>query len=353
MPSTQVPEIEIAGRRIGAGHPPYIVAELSANHNGTLERALLIMEAIKEAGADAVKLQTYTPGTITLDHDGPAFRIRGGLWDGYRLFDLYEKAQTPFEWHEPLFRKGEELGLTVFSTAFDDTAIDLLESLDTPAYKIASFECVDIPLIERAARTGRPLVISTGMASLAEIADAVAAVRRAGAPPLALLHCVSAYPTNPHDVNLRNVAHLSESFGCVSGFSDHTLGTAVAVAAIALGASIIEKHVTLRRDDGGLDSKFSLEPHELAHLVRDCREAWESIGEIMYERSDAEMTNLGLRPSLYAVETISSGEKLTERNVRSIRPGGGLAPKHLRDVLGRVARRDIARGTPLSWNLIE
>lgn len=349
----QAPEFVIDGRKIGPNHAPYIVAELSANHNGELERALAVMEAAKEAGADAVKLQTYRPDTITLDHDGPGFTVEGGLWDGSTLFDLYAEAQMPWDWHELLFRRGRELGLTVFSAPFDHSAVDLLQSLDAPAYKIASFEAIDLPLIAKAAATGKPLIISTGMTCLSEIEEAVEAARIGGADGVALLHCVSAYPAAPGESNLRTIADLSAKFGTVVGLSDHTMGTAVSIAAVALGACIIEKHVTLKRSDGGPDSAFSLEPDELKELVDGCHMAWEALGEINYTRDGAEQANKTYRRSLYATEEIKAGQKLTEGNVRSIRPGFGLPPKDLPNVLGSHACTDISRGTPLSWDLID
>lgn len=349
----QGPEFVIDGRKIGPAHPPYIVAELSANHNGELERALAVMEIAKEAGADAVKLQTYRPDTITLDHDGPGFVVEGGLWDGSTLFDLYTEAQMPWDWHEILFQRGRELGLTVFSAPFDHSAVDLLKSLNAPAYKIASFEAIDLPLIAKAAATGKPLIISTGMTRIEEIEEAVATARNGGADGVALLHCVSAYPAPPEESNLRTIADLAAKFGTVVGLSDHTMGTSVSVAAVAVGACIIEKHVTLKRSDGGPDSAFSLEPNELKELVDGCRMAWEALGDVNYRREGAEQSNKTYRRSLYAIEDIADGEELTERNVRSIRPGYGLPPKVLQRILGSRATADIARGTPLSWSLIE
>jgi N-acetylneuraminate synthase len=352
LPMPKPMSMSIAGRRIGPDEPPYVIAELSANHNGDIERAFAIMDAAKAAGADAVKLQTYTPDTITIDHDGPGFRIEEGPWRGRTLHDLYREAHMPWPWHAPLFARARELGLAIFSSVFDETSVDLLEELGTPAYKIASFEMIDLPLIERAARTGKPLIISTGMASREEIADAVAAARRGGATDLALLYCVSGYPTPAAEANLRTIPDLAASFGTVVGLSDHSLGIGVAVAGVALGAAIIEKHVTLRRADGGPDSGFSLEPDELAALCAGCRDAHAALGAVRYGGKASESTSKLHRRSIYAVADIAQGEALTEQNVRSIRPGFGLAPKHMPEILGRPAARSIARGTPISWDLL-
>lgn len=343
---------QIAGREIGPGRPPYVIAEMSANHQGGLDRALAIVAAAQAAGADAVKLQTYTADTLTIDHDGPGFRIEGGLWDGRTLYDLYREAAMPWEWHGELFAKGRELGITVFSSPFDATAIELLESLDAPAYKIASFEIVDLPLIERAAATGKPLIISTGMASLGEIEDAVAAARRGGTGSVALLHCVSGYPTPVEDCHLNTVPHLADAFDVPVGLSDHTLGIAVPVAATALGACVIEKHFTLDRADGGPDCAFSLEPGELRALVGALRDAWAACQGVSYNLEASEAAMRALRRSLYVVADVDVGEPFTTDNVRSIRPGFGLAPKHLPEVIGRHARRPLKRGTPLAWDVI-
>jgi pseudaminic acid synthase len=345
--------IMINGRRIGERLPPFIVAELSANHGGSLQRALTVMEAAKAAGADAVKLQTYTPDTLTIDHDGPDFRIKGGLWDGRRLYELYQEAHTPWDWHETLFAKGRELSMSVFSTPFDHTAIELLEDLQAPAYKIASFENIDLPLIRRVAATGKPTIISTGMASSEEIAESVETFRAAGGRELVLLHCVSGYPTPAEQSNLHRIPKLAAEFDCPVGLSDHTLGTEVAIAAVALGVCLIEKHFTLRRADGGPDAAFSLEPEELAALVRGARTAFAALGNGSPLRAEVEEGSKVFRRSLYVVEEIKAGEKLTARNIRIIRPGFGLAPKHLPEVIGRRAKRALPRGTALSWDAIE
>ncbi|MGI9426390.1 MAG: pseudaminic acid synthase [Hyphomicrobiaceae bacterium] len=343
----------IDGVEIGVAAPPYIVAELSGNHNGDINRALELIDLAAQAGAHAVKLQTYTADTITIDHPGPDFLIEGGLWDGRRLYELYEQAHTPWDWHEALFAHARSRNITIFSTPFDHSAVDMLERLDAPAYKIASFEAVDLPLIRYVAATGKPMIISTGLTSIGEISDAVNAARTSGCKEMALLHCVSAYPAPASEMNLRTIDHIASTFKVVAGLSDHTLGTTVASAAVALGASIIEKHVTIRRSDGGPDAAFSLEPDELAQLVENCGTAHEALGEISFDRQKAEGGNLRFRRSLYAVSDIAEREALTADSVRSIRPGFGLAPKHLDTVIGKKARRPIARGTPLSWDLLE
>jgi len=342
----------IDGRPIGPDEPPYVIAELSGNHNGDIQRAFAIMEAARNSGADAVKLQTYTADTITMDCDRPEFQVTDGLWKGRTLYDLYQEAATPWEWHEALFEKGRELGITVFSSPFDPTAIDFLTALDTPAYKIASFEIVDLPLVEQAAATGKPLIMSTGMANLEEIGEAVETARLAGCSELALLHCISGYPTPAEDSNLATIPDLAARFDCVIGLSDHTHGTAVPVAAVALGAAIVEKHVTLSRADGGVDSAFSLEPHELSRLVSDAGIAHSAIGQAGYERRTSEENNIQFRRSLFAVTEIAAGETITNDNIRSIRPGYGLPPKYLSRIIGRRAKLDIPRGMPLSWKLV-
>jgi N-acetylneuraminate synthase len=345
--------ISIAGRPIGPDHEPYIVCELSGNHNGSLERALQLMDAAAATGADAIKIQSYTPDTITIDHDGPGFRIEGGLWDGRTLYDLYGEAQTPFEWHQALFERARELGVTLFSTPFDETAVDLLEELGAPAYKIASFEAIDLPLIAYVASKRKPMIISTGMANLDEIGAAVRTARDKGCHGLVLLHCVSSYPAPDEHSNVRTVADLAERFGVVSGLSDHTSGSAVSVASIALGGSLIEKHFTLARADGGPDAAFSLEPEEFRTLVQDCKRAWRALGKVTYDLQGCEAGNIAFRRSIYVVQDVAAGEPLTRENVRSIRPGYGLAPKHLPEILGRRAARDLKRGEPLSFDAVE
>ena len=339
---------------VAAGGRAYVVAELSANHDQAFERALELVEAAHAAGADAVKLQTYTPDTITLRSDAEAFVIRSGtVWDGRTLYDLYGEAYTPWEWHAPLQERAEALGLGFFSSPFDSTAVDFLADLEVMAIKIASFEIVDVGLIERAARTGLPLVISTGMATFAEIEEAVSVARGAGAERIVLLKCTSSYPAPVEEANLRTMAHLAETFGVPVGLSDHTLGNTVAIAAVAMGAVMVEKHLTLRRADGGPDSGFSLEPDEFRSMVEGIRDAEAAIGHVSYEPTAHEVESRRLRRSLFIAEDVKAGEVLNESNVRSVRPGSGLHTRHLPEVLGRRVRRDVALGTPLSWELLE
>ena len=344
--------IRIDGRVIGAGHSPYFIAEISGNHNGEIERAFKLIDAAKDAGADAVKLQTYTADTITIDHDGPGFVIEGGLWNGRKLYELYQEAHTPWEWHPALFEYARKAGIACFSSPFDYSAIDMLERLGTPAYKIASFEIVDTPLIRYAAKTGKPLVISTGMAVRAEIDSAVAAARQ-GSAGIALLHCISGYPAPVEEANLLRIPALAQNYDCPIGLSDHTLGVEASIAAVALGAAIIEKHITLARADGGPDAAFSLEPNELTRLVKGARAAFAALGSAEYGRTASEEGNMAFRRSLYAVRDIATGEAFTDANVRSIRPGFGLPPSRLPEILGAHAARQIARGTPLSVELID
>ena len=347
-----MPSIEIAGRRIGPGEPTYIVAEMSANHNQDFEQAVQILRAASAAGADAVKLQTYTADTLTIPCDNPYFRVEGTLWAGRTLHDLYAEASTPWEWQPKLKEIAEGLGLALFSTPFDATAVDFLEDMGVPAYKIASFEVVDLPLIRRVARTGKPIIMSTGMATLAEIDEAVHAIREEGATQLALLKCTSAYPAAPDEMNIRTIPHLAAAFGLPAGLSDHTLGIAVPVAAIALGACIVEKHFALSRATPGPDSAFSLEPAEFTAMVDAIRVAERALGTVRHDPTEQEMASRLYRRSLFVVKDVKAGDIFTEDNVRSIRPGHGLAPKFTPDVLGRRARCDIARGTPLTWSLI-
>jgi pseudaminic acid synthase len=345
--------MEIAGIKIGLRERPYVVAELSGNHNQSLELALSIVEAAAWAGVDAVKLQTYTADTITMDHSSPEFFVSeaSALWKGEKLYDLFHKAHTPWDWHEPLMRKAKDLGLACFSSAFDETSVDFLESLGAPAYKIASYECVDIPLIQRVARTNKPVIISTGMASIGEIDDAVKAVREAGNSSVALLKCTSSYPAKAENSNLVTIAHMRSQFNLEVGISDHTLGIGAAVVSIAMGSTIVEKHITLSRKDGGVDAAFSLEPTEMKALVEEVNAAWLALGTIHYGPTMVEMNSVGSRRSLYFVADVEEGERISGSNVRSIRPGLGLPPKYLSVLLGKKVNRRVARGTPLSWDL--
>jgi len=339
--------IEIAGRPIGPDHPPYVIAELSANHNGSQDAALKLIDEAKACGADAVKIQTYRADTITIDCDGDEFRIQGGLWTGKRLYDLYQEAHTPWEWHAELFSHAARAGITLFSSPFDKTAVDLLEQLNAPAYKIASFEAIDLPLIRYVAQTGKPMIISTGMADADEIGEALAAARDGGCRELAILHCVSGYPAPAADYNLRTLPDMSERFGVITGLSDHTLDNATAIASVALGAAIIEKHFTLDRNGGGPDDSFSLQPEELRALCTSARTAWEALGQVDYGRKSSEQGNVKFRRSLYFVEDMQAGEIINERHVRSIRPGYGMAPKHLPSLMGKRVSEAVTRGTPV------
>lgn len=350
---TNIPRIHIAERRIAADEPPYIIAELSANHNGELETALRIIEEAKKSGADAVKLQTYTADTITLNSDADEFRIKGGLWDGRTLYDLYQEAHMPWDWHKPLFDHARNLGITIFSSPFDNTAVDLLEDLNAPAYKIASFEAVDLPLIKYVATTGKPMIISTGMADAEEIAEAIEAAREGGCKELAILHCVSGYPAPAADYNLRTITDMVKRFGLVTGLSDHTLDNTTAITSVALGASIIEKHFTLDRSGGGPDDSFSLEPAELTALCRDSKTAWQALGSVNYGRKSSEQGNAQFRRSLYFVKDMKTGDVITEDAVRSVRPGFGLAPKHFEEVVGTTLTADVGYGVPVKWEILK
>lgn len=345
--------MEIDGRKIGKDFPPYIIAEMSANHNGDINNAFKIIEMAKRSGADAVKLQTYTPDTITFDSKSEDFMIRGGLWDGKSLYDLYKSAYTPWEWHKPIFEKAKSEGITIFSSPFDFTAVDLLEDLNAPAYKIASFEAVDIPLIKYVAATGKPMIISTGMADAEEIAEAVDAAKSGGCNDLVILHCVSSYPANSEDYNLRTIPDMQQRFGCLVGLSDHTISNTTAIASVVLGARVIEKHVTLDRSGGGPDDSFSLEEPELEALCRSSKEAFYALGEINYGLKSDEKASVKFRRSLYIVKDIKEGEVLDMENIRSIRPGYGISPKHLYDILGKKVNKKISAGTPFNWELID
>lgn len=343
----KLPSISIAGRRIADDAPPYIIAELSANHNGSLDTALRIVEEAKKAGADAVKLQTYTADTITLNSEAEDFQIKGGLWDGKSLYQLYQEAHMPWDWHKPLFDRARELEIPIFSSPFDTTAVDLLEDLNAPAYKIASFEAVDLPLIKYVATTGKPMIISTGMADDEEIQEAIDAARSGGCKELAILHCVSGYPAPAADYNLKTIADMRQRFGLVTGLSDHTLDNTTAIASVVLGANLIEKHFTLDRNGGGPDDSFSLEPADLADLCRDSKTAWQAIGDVNYGRKSSEQSNAQFRRSLYFVKNIEQGDIITPDAVRSVRPGYGVPPKMLEDIVGKVAIRRIEKYTPV------
>ncbi|MDC0446749.1 pseudaminic acid synthase [Gammaproteobacteria bacterium] len=343
----------INDRIINNQHPPYIIAELSANHNGNIERAFASIKAAKDTGADAVKIQTYTADTMTINCTTEDFQITGGLWDGYSLYELYKEAQTPYEWHKPLFDYAKEVGITIFSTPFDETAVDLLEELNAPAYKIASFEMIDLPLVKYVASTGKPIIISTGMANLEEIEEVVQVAKDNGCQDLILLHCISSYPAPVEQSNLRTIPDLAERFDVLTGLSDHTLGTTVATTSVALGACLIEKHFTLSRKDKGPDSEFSLDPNEFRQLCQDTKVAWQSLGKVNYERKSSESVSVKHRRSIYAIKDIKKGERLTKENVRRIRPGFGLMPKYWDKVLSSKANCNIARGEPILFDLIE
>ena len=345
--------MKIKDRQIGENHPPYIIAELSANHNGSLERALKTIKMAKSMGADAVKFQTYTPDTLTIDSDKEDFKIKGGLWDGLTLYELYKSAFTPFEWHEEMFNYAQSVGITCFSTPFDESAVDLLEDLNTPAYKVASFEIIDIPLIQYIASTKKPMIISTGMANKEEIQEAVDVARENGSNELILLHCISGYPTPVEQSNLMTIPDMKNYFGLPVGLSDHTLGIEVSIASIALGASVIEKHVTLDASDKGPDSEFSIEPDQLNSLCIKCKSAWEALGSAGYERKPVEKDNIKFRRSIYVVRDIDSGEVLTKENIRSIRPGYGLPPKYFNELIGKRVKSRVEKGTPLDWDMLE
>jgi len=347
-------ELKIGGRAIGGDHPPFVIAEMSGNHNQSLERALEIVEAAAKTGAHALKIQTYTPDTMTLDLDEREFHVSDpkSLWAGSSLYSLYGKAYTPWEWHEPIFNHARKIGIIPFSTPFDGTAVDFLEDLDVPCYKIASFENTDLPLIRRVAETGKPIIISTGMASIAELDETVRTARTAGCKDLILLKCTSTYPATAENTNILTIPHMRELFGCEVGLSDHTMGIGVSVGSVALGAPMIEKHFTLSRADGGVDSTFSMEPDEMMQLVVETERAWQALGKVSYGPTKTENKSLQFRRSLYVVQDIKSGDLLTNENVRAIRPGLGLPTKYLDNVLGKTVKQDVKRGTALDWSLI-
>jgi pseudaminic acid synthase len=347
-------EIIVEGRKIGPNHRPFIIAEMSGNHNQSLERALAIVEAAAKAGAHALKIQTYTADTMTLNLENPEFKIEDSdsLWKGNTLYQLYQQAYTPWEWHKPIFDRARELGMIPFSTPFDETAVDFLEELDVPMYKIASFENTDIPLIKKVASTGKPMIISTGMATVAELDETVRAAREAGCKDLILLKCTSTYPASPENTNILTIPHMRELFNCQVGLSDHTMGVGVAVASVALGATVIEKHFTLSRADGGVDSAFSMEPDEMKALVVETERAWQALGEVKYGPTEKEKASLKFRRSIYVAKDIKAGEKFTKENIRVIRPGYGLEPKYFERIIGLTANQDLKAGTPLSFDLL-
>ena len=342
-------EVIIGNRKIGENQEPYVVCEISANHNGQIEKAIELITHAASTGCDAIKLQTYTPDTMTIDHDSEDFLIKGGLWNGYKLYDLYTEAQTPFEWHEKLFVHARSLGVEILSTPFDESAADLLESLDVQAYKIASFELTDIPLIRHIAKKHKPMIMSTGLASLHEISTAVDAVYSEGNDQVILLHCISSYPAPVEQSNVRTVRHLSDTFDVVAGLSDHTLSNAAAIASIAVGGAVIEKHFTLRRSDGGPDASFSLEPEEFSKLTKECKDAWRSLGKVDYSLKDAEKQNLKFRRSIYFINDLKAGSIVTEQDVRVIRPGFGLMPAEIDKIIGRRLKTNVCRGQATNW----
>lgn len=348
----RTPSIVIDGRTISTEHEPYVIAEVSANHNGCLNTALSLIEVAKSSGASAVKLQTYHPDTITLNCNSDEFRLKGGLWDGRTLYDLYQEAHMPWDWHKPLFEYARKLGITIFSSPFDNTAVDLLEELNTPAYKIASFEAIDLPLIKYVASTGKPMIISTGMADAEEIQEAIDAAREGGCKELAILHCVSGYPAPAEDYNLRTIPDMMQRFGLVTGLSDHTLDNTTAITSVVLGASIIEKHFTLDRNGGGPDDSFSLEPAGLAALCRDSKTAWQALGKVDYGRKASEQGNIKFRRSLYFVKDMKAGDVITTDCVRSVRPGFGLAPKYFDELIGKTLKQDVSYGQATHFDLV-
>ena len=347
-------DIHMGSYTIGRNHPPFVIAEMSGNHNHSLDRALAIVDAAAQAGVQALKLQTYTADTMTIDIDEGEFFIDDphSLWQGNSLYKLYQQAYTPWEWHKPIFDRCREHGIVGFSTPFDETAVDFLESLAVPCYKIASFEMTDVQLIRKVAQTGKPMIISTGMATAGEIDETVRAAREAGCRDIVLLKCTSTYPASPENSNILTISHLRDLFQCEVGLSDHTMGNGVAVASVALGATVLEKHFTLARADGGVDSAFSLEPAEMAALVAESKRAWQALGKVTYGSTKAEQASLRHRRSLYVVEDVQAGEPFTSRNVRAIRPGLGLPTKYLDVILGKKAKADVKKGTPVDWNLI-
>ncbi len=349
-----IKDIVLGRHKIGSSHKPYIIAEMSGNHNQSIERAFEIVEAAAKAGAHAIKLQTYTADTITLDVEDNEFFIsdKDSLWSGTSLHKLYKTAYTPWEWHEAIFKRANELGVDCFSTPFDESAVDFLEKLNAPFYKIASFENVHIPLIRKVARTKKPIIISTGMANVAELSEAVAAVRSEGNNQIILLKCTSTYPATPENTNIRTIPHLRELFNCQVGLSDHTMGIGVSVASVALGATVIEKHFTLRRSDGGVDSTFSMEPEEMNSLVVETERAWQSLGQIFYGTTEKEKKSLQFRRSLYVANDMKAGEAFNDKNIRAVRPGAGLPPKFIDQFLGKKVNKNVKKGTPITWDLI-